>query len=103
MKFIKSLICNYLCINRLHNINRLGVSKFKSNNFEKKYPTSFFSFKKTKMYYLENNIYYDIYRDSLQDVNNLFFNTNYSKYKFIINKNNKNNKINKIRHPRLRY
>jgi hypothetical protein len=80
MKFLKSLICNCLCINnlynnKLHNSNKLDISKSKIYNFEKKYPLKFVSFKKSKIYYLENNIYYDIYKDNLHNINN-FYNTN---------------------------
>ena len=55
MKYIKSLICNSLCINNLYNINRNTVSIL---------PKKYFSFKKAKEYYLANDIYYDIYKDT---------------------------------------
>ena len=72
MKFLKSLICNCLCINNLYKINNIGISSFKKHKYEKSYPLHFFNFKKTKIYYLENNIYYDIYSDSLNSVNNFY-------------------------------
>lgn len=51
MKFIKSFICNYLCINNLNNcIN---------------YPRQYYGIKKIKKIYHENNIYYDIYQDNI--------------------------------------
>ena len=78
MKFLKSLICNYLCINNLYTNNfhtLLGISKLKNYNSEKKYPLKFISFKKSKIHYLENNIYYDIYKDNLHNVNH-FYNVN---------------------------
>tara|TARA_E500000178_G_scaffold61404_1_gene58088 strand:- start:265 stop:951 length:687 start_codon:yes stop_codon:yes gene_type:complete len=60
MKFIKSLICNCLCINNLHCINKIGVEKFKKDP-----PNKFSSFKKTKKLYLNNNVYFDIYQDDV--------------------------------------
>ena len=60
MKFIKSLLCNCLCINNLFNINRQYVTTIK-----KTIPKNYCSFKKTKQQYLNNNIYYDVYRESL--------------------------------------
>ena len=72
MKFLKSLICNCLCINNLYKINNIGISCFKKHIYEKSYPLHFLNFKKTKIYYLENNIYYDIYSDSLNSVNNFY-------------------------------
>ena len=79
MIFLKSLICKLLCINNLYNNNfyiLLGILKFQNYNLK------FISFKKSKIHYLENNIYYDIYKDNLHNVNH-FYNSN--------NKNNKNN------------
>lgn len=79
MIFLKSLICKLLCINNLYNNNfyiLLGILKFQNYNLK------FISFKKSKIHYLENNIYYDIYNDNLHNVNH-FYNSN--------NKNNKNN------------
>ena len=73
MKFIKSLICNCLCINNLHCINKIGVEKFK-----KDLPNKFSSFKKTKNLYLNNHIYFDIYQD---DVSNLDIETLLNKSK----------------------
>lgn len=109
MIFFKSLICKYLCINNLYNNNfytLLGISKFKNYNFEKKYPLKFISFKKSKIHYLENNIYYDIYKDNLHYVNH-FYNSNKvinkkkpkTKYKkkpktkYKLNKNNDKNNL----------
>ena len=60
MKFIKSLICNCLCINNLHCISKTGVEKFK-----KEPPKKYNSFKKTKNLYLNNNVYFDIYQDDV--------------------------------------
>ena len=89
MKFIKSLICNYLCINNLHKLSKTGVDAFKKNNInpENNYPKKFCNFKKTKIHYLENNIYYDIYKDSLITINKQiennevqFDNLDYNKY-----------------------
>ena len=65
MKFIKFLLCNYLSIGSLFNINKRGISKFKKN-----IPKNYCSFKKTKQYYFDNNIYYDIYQESLFDLDN---------------------------------
>jgi len=107
MKFLKSLICNCLCINnlynnKLHNSNKLDISKSKIYNFEKKYPFKFVSFKKSKIYYLENNIYYDIYKDNLNNVNNFYntnkiINKNKNKPKTKLNNKNKNkNKSNQL-------
>ena len=79
MIFLKSLICKLLCINNLYNNNfyiLLGILKFQNYNLK------FISFKKSKIHYLENNIYYDIYKDNLHNVNH-FYNSN--------NKNNKKN------------
>ena len=50
MKFLKSLICNCLCINNLYNTNKEGVSKLKNYNFKKKYPLKFISFKNRSSY-----------------------------------------------------
>ena len=73
MKFIKSLICNCLCINNLHCINKIGVEKFKKDP-----PNKFTSFKKTKNLYLNNGVYFDIYQD---DVSNLDIETLLNKSK----------------------
>ena len=73
MKFIKSLICNCLCINNLHCINKIGVEKFKKDP-----PNKFTSFKKTKNLYLNNGLYFDIYQD---DVSNLDIETLLNKSK----------------------
>lgn len=70
MKYLKCLICNFLCINNLYNSN------LEINNFEKNYPNNFLSFKRIKKYYLENNIYYDIYKDSLDNINKNKINNN---------------------------
>ena len=72
MKFIKSLICNYLCINNLHKVSKIGVNVFKKEKLENFNNNSlnFCSFKKTKMHYLKNNIYFDIYNDSLNSISN---------------------------------
>lgn len=93
MKFIKSLICNYLCINNLHKVSKTGVNIFKKENFQNCNNNSFnyFSFKKTKIHYFKNNIYFDIYNDSLNSISNQiiiddfniinnFNNYNYNKY-----------------------
>jgi len=105
MKFIKSLICNYLCINNLHKVSKNGVNIFKKENYYNyynynEYDTNinknnnllkFCSFKKTKMHYLKNNIYFDIYNDSMIEINkqliiseskiiNNFDNLDYNKY-----------------------
>ena len=102
MFFLKSLICKCLCINNLYNNNfytLLGISKFNDYNFEKKYPLKFISFKKSKIHYLENNIYYDIYKDNLHNINN-FYNVNRvinkkkSKTKYKLNKNKEKTKTN---------
>ena len=51
MKFIKSFICNCLCINNINNcIN---------------FPRQYYGIKKIKKIYHENNIYYDIYQDNI--------------------------------------
>lgn len=55
MKFIKSLICNCLCINNLH----------KTDIRDLKLPNKFVSFKKTKNLYFTNHIYFDIYQDDI--------------------------------------
>ncbi len=73
MKFIKSLICNCLCINNLYCINKQGVEKFKKDP-----PKKFSSFKKTKNLYLNNAVYFDIYQD---DVSNLDIETLLNKSK----------------------
>ena len=73
MKFIKLLICNCLCINNLHCINKIGVEKFKKDP-----PNKFSSFKKTKNLYLNTHIYFDIYQD---DVSNLDIETLLNKLK----------------------
>lgn len=108
MKFIKSLICNYLCINNLHKVSKIGVNVFKKENYYNSYNSynyneydaninennnllKFCSFKKTKMHYLKNNIYFDIYNDSMLEINkqliiseskiiNKFDNLHYNKY-----------------------
>jgi endonuclease I len=109
MKFIKSLICNYLCINNLHKVSKIGVNVFKKENYYNSYNYNeydanfnennnennnllkFCSFKKTKMHYLKNNIYFDIYNDSMLEINkqliiseskiiNNFNNYDYNKY-----------------------
>lgn len=106
MKFIKSLICNYLCINNLHKVSKIGVNVFKKENYYNSYNyyneynaninennnlLKFCSFKKTKMHYLKNNIYFDIYNDSMLEINkqliiskskiiNKFDNLHYNKY-----------------------
>lgn len=106
MKFIKSLICNYLCINNLHKVSKIGVNVFKKEHFYNSYNSyneydaninennnllKFCSFKKTKIHYLKNNIYFDIYNDSLNSINkqliiskskiiNKFDNLHYNKY-----------------------
>lgn len=106
MKFIKSLICNYLCINNLHKVSKIGVKIFKKEQFYNSYNSyneydaninennnllKFCSFKKTKMHYLKNNIYFDIYNDSMIEINkqliiseskiiNKFDNLHYNKY-----------------------
>ena len=105
MKFIKSLICNYLCINNLHKVSKTGVNVFKKENYYNSYNYNeydaninennnllkFCSFKKTKMHYLKNNIYFDIYNDSMLEINkqliiseskiiNKFDNLHYNKY-----------------------
>ena len=105
MKFIKSLIYNYLCINNLHKVSKIGVNVFKKENSYTYYNYNeydaninennnllkFCSFKKTKMHYLKNNIYFDIYNDSLNSINkqliiskskiiNKFDNLHYNKY-----------------------
>jgi len=109
MKFIKSLICNYLCINNLHKVSKIGVNVFKKEQFYNSYNSynsyneydaninenndllKFCSFKKTKMHYLKNNIYFDIYNDSMIEINeqliirkskiiNKFDNLHYNKY-----------------------
>ena len=59
MKFMKSLICNCLCISNFHNINKKGIDTFK-----KDIPKKYISFKSTKKYYYDNNIYYDIYKET---------------------------------------
>lgn len=90
MKFIKSLICNYLCINNLHKLSKTGVDVFKKNNiiYEDNYPKRFCNFKKTKIHYLENNIYYDIYNDSLITINKQIENNNDEFENFDYNKYN---------------
>lgn len=105
MKFIKSLIYNYLCINNLHKVSKIGVNVFKKENSYTYYNYNeydaninennnllkFCSFKKTKMHYLKNNIYFDIYNDSMLEINkqliiskskiiNKFDNLHYNKY-----------------------
>ena len=106
MKFIKSLIYNYLCINNLHKVSKIGVNVFKKENYYNSYNyyneynaninennnlLKFCSFKKTKMHYLKNNIYFDIYNDSMLEINkqliiskskiiNKFDNLHYNKY-----------------------
>ena len=109
MKFIKSLICNYLCINNLHKVSKIGLNVFKKEHFYNSYNYNeydanineninennnllkFCSFKKTKMHYLKNNIYFDIYNDSMLEINkqliiseskiiNKFDNLHYNKY-----------------------
>ena len=105
MKFIKSLIYNYLCINNLHKVSKIGVNVFKKENSYTYYNYNeydaninennnllkFCSFKKTKMHYLKNNIYFDIYNDSILEINkqliiskskiiNKFDNLHYNKY-----------------------
>ena len=105
MKFIKSLIYNYLCINNLHKVSKIGVNVFKKENSYTYYNYNeydaninennnllkFCSFKKTKMHYLKNNIYFDIYNDSMIEINeqliirkskiiNKFDNLHYNKY-----------------------
>mgnify|MGYP006101952533 CR=1 FL=1 len=91
MKYIKSLICNSLCINNLHKINTNGISIFKHT-----LPKKYFSFKKAKEYYLENDIYYDIYKDSttypIINSTDLFFENNTNNTNNTNNKNNKNKK-----------
>tara|TARA_B100001093_G_scaffold508316_1_gene570286 strand:+ start:1068 stop:1868 length:801 start_codon:yes stop_codon:yes gene_type:complete len=96
------LCINNLYNNKLHNSNKLDISKSKIYNFEKKYPFKFVSFKKSKIYYLENNIYYDIYKDNLNNVNNFYntnkiINKNKNKPKTKLNNKNKNkNKSNQL-------
>jgi endonuclease I len=66
MKFIKSFICNYLCINNLNNcIN---------------YPRQYYGIKKIKKIYHENNIYYDIYQDNINVIPFNSINKKYIKY-----------------------
>ena len=59
MKFLKSFLCNCLCIN---------------------YPIQYYGIKKIKKIYYENNIYYDIYQDNINliSINNM--NNKYIKY-----------------------
>ena len=104
MKFIKSLICNCLCINNLYTINKTGINVFKkSKNRDIIYPNKLYSFKKTKKYYLENNIYYDIYNDNLENINNYYFsntdlnNNNEINYYNFFNIKNSKIKKNKIK------
>lgn len=102
MKFIKNFICNYLCnsnlcnknfynnnlcINNLHKIN----NNFFDNN-KKILPSKYYSFKHSKQQLFSNNIYFDIYLDSINDYN-IYNEKIYTVFKII--KKNKNNKKNK--------
>ena len=65
MKFIKSLICNCLCINNLF---------YSKNRIHKTYPKKKISFKYAKNILLDNNLYFDIYNYHYT------FNNQYKKY-----------------------
>jgi len=67
MKFIKSLICNCLCINNLNNL--IDV------------PRQYYGIKKIKKIYYDNNIYYDVYQDDIHLISKTITNLKYKKYK----------------------
>ena len=80
MKFMKSLLYKCLCINNVHKINYNTITLFEKND-----PIKYYSFKKTKKYYFENNLYYDLYKETPSINNNLLadkYNSpiNYKKY-----------------------
>ena len=63
MKFIKKFICNYLCT--------IYLSR-KNNFFDTTkiiLPNKYYSFKNSKQYLFSNNIYFDIYLDSINKYN----------------------------------
>ena len=62
MKLLKTFVCGYLGINNVYNINKIGI-----NSFKKTLPNKYPSFKKTKQHYYNNNVYYDIYKDEVND------------------------------------
>lgn len=65
MKFLKSLICNYLCINNLKQYN---------------IPKQYYGIKKIKKLYYDNGIYYDIYKDNINLLSSNFIKSKYKKY-----------------------
>lgn len=65
MKFIKSLICNCLCINNLNCINL---------------PRQYYGITKIKKIYYQNNIYYDIYQDNINSMSYDNIKKKYIKY-----------------------
>ena len=65
MKFIKSLICNCLCINNLNCIN---------------FPRQYYGITKIKKIYYQNNIYYDIYQDNINNISYDNIKKKYIKY-----------------------
>ena len=77
MKFIKSFICSCLCYNSVHKINRNGIDIFK-----KDCPKNYKSFRKTKDCYYNNNIYYDIYKESAYLANNNLLDEHYNTIKY---------------------
>lgn len=85
MKFIKSLICNCLCINNLfskynyyndNNKNYNNLEKYKKLYNSKVIPKKYNSFKITKKKLLRDNLYFDVYNDNF-DYN---LNNKYKKY-----------------------
>lgn len=66
MRFLKSLICNCLYINNFYK--------------NKELPINYYGIKKIKKIYHENNVYFDIYNDDVNILNNEFMNLNYKKF-----------------------
>ena len=50
MKFIKSLICNYLCINNLHKVSKIGVNVFKKEQFYNALERALHNYLKSKLH-----------------------------------------------------
>ena len=79
MKLIKSLLCGCLCVNNIYKINK--INKIGIDKFKKVLPNKYPSFRKTKEFYFNNNIYYDIYKDNPYYDNkkniNIKYNENY--------------------------
>jgi len=93
MKFIKKFICNYLCT--------IYLSR-KNNFFDTTkiiLPNKYYSFKNSKQYLFSNNIYFDIYLDSINKYNTYnikkytLFNNVIKKDNFFYKKYNKYNSL----------